>query len=926
MKHNTGWRRNAQLYLSLGFMVVFATWSTQLAHATNYNLGSLKVTTFEDSVKLNGSSISLTSRDKLVFSGGTIKITGNGPAYSALLGTGTGAKAGFSWGPGSTCQSGGTIDLSQGVTLNINVAAGTSSPLSVIPLTQIGEGTLNLTSSRTQNLALTQKSGTLNITGNVLTLGTALINGTMNVGGDFTAKANSAAVESVTVNGTLTVTGEFEDLADQTTVNGTLIAQSANFSAGGLLVNTGGTFQIEDQACFSTNTAVVTHGNMVVGDDSQLDSTTVGDAGTMTVGNGTAMTGVFSCTGSFTGQGDTTFNHCYAYGDIEIAGNAVFNGEFEGGSGTLDVDQSATFNDIAHLENNMVVTVKQDALFQNTLSISDTAQMNIGGNLTSNANITVDQGTLDVGGNITTTGSLTTTGTATLGLSTRLQGADLGNVEAGNGINLASTTIIKTDLSGFPTNSQPTLLLHMTAGDSTSDFQVDGASTDTATVAAFFGSSTVLRKIYAVDNGAGYDIYGRVSSLHDEAIDEDLMLPAVDAGDAVDDLISQVKPNDPTSGMVDDLLNQTDKDAISQTPYNLATGYGVENVFAMTLVNLGQAGSPFFFGKATGMPQTTQECCSVCRRDDCCRVNTGWELWGAPFYQTLDAGGNFFQDGFNLHEAGLIVGARKHYSSRMSAGVLFAYGAPRLRQSGSLLGYDAHYRSDLDMDDYQFAAHFEYETQNEFRFALFAGGGAQRLSLYRNASGTAANETKMNRDFTGNTDGNSLAVTAYLARPFQVGAQTVLSPVVGIDCMYAWLYGFGEDSSGTGNWQDMTNLSEGNFYSPVSYGKTDYNRIMARVGLMLEYTDAQGGLACQAFYASQMGGNDCAIVPVSTLGGAFNSGIYGYGPGRDSLNLGGGLWRYLNADESLTGSVSYNYFTLSSADASNVTAALTWRY
>ncbi|MDO5566890.1 MAG: autotransporter domain-containing protein, partial [Planctomycetia bacterium] len=750
--------------------------------------------------------------------------------------------------------------LSQDVTLSIDVAAGSSSPLTAISLTQTGAGTLNLTSNDTQNLTLTQNAGTLNVTGDVQTLGNAVINGTMDVGGDFIANANSVATESVTVSGVLNVTGQYRDLADQTNVSGTLTAQTANFVSGGLSVSAGGSFRIEDQAIFTVNTAILNYGEIILGDNSQLDSTTVADAGTMTVGTGAQFTGVFSCTGSFTGLGDVTFSHTFAYGDIQVEGDAVFNGEFDGGTGTFDIDQSATFNDIVNLQNDVIVNVKQDAQFQNTISISDSAQLNIGGNATSTSNITVDDGTFDVGGNIVTSGSLTTTGTATLGLSTRLQGADLGNVQADGGINLASTTTVKTNLSGLTASSQPTLLVHMTAGDSTDNFQVNGAPTDTTTVAAFFGTSTALRKIYAVDNGTGYDIYGSISSLRDEAINDGLLPPAVEAGGAVDDLINQLKPSDPTAGMVDDLLNQTDKDAIDQTLYNLATGYGVENVFAMTLVNLGQAGSPFFFGKATGMPQSNQQCCSICRKYDCCQAKTGWELWGAPFYQSLDANGNFFQDGFNLHEAGLIVGARNNYSSRMSAGVLFAYGAPRLRQGGSLIGYDANYHSDLDLDDYQFAAHFEYETQNDFRFALFVGGGAQRLSLYRSASGTASNGTSMDRTFTGDTDGNSLAVTAYLARPFQWGARTVLSPVVGIDCMYAWLYGFGENSTGTGNWQDMTNLSEGNFYSPVTYGKTDYNRIMVRAGLTLEYSDVNGGLACQAFYGSQLGGDDYAIV------------------------------------------------------------------
>lgn len=907
-------------YWSIVFIVAVTVWNPPLARAANYNIGTLNVTTFESEVTLNGTVIPLTNADTLTFAGGTMTITGDGSEYSAILGTGAGAQAGFNWGTG------GTVDLAQDVTLSIDVTAGSSSPLTAISLTQNGAGTLVLTSPDMQNLALTQNSGTLRATGDVQTLGRLLINGSVSTSGDFIANANSTAVETATINGTLAVAGEYHDIADQTNVNGTLTAQTANFTTGGLVVASGGHFRITNQAIFSEETAIVNHGQLEVGDNSQLHSTTVADAGTLTIGNGSEFTGLVSCTGSLIANGTIDFNYVFINGTLQVNGDATIDGEFHGGTGTSTFEQSASFDNIVDLQNDIVVTIKGNAEFQNTLTVDDTAELNVLGNVTSNANINVTDGTLVAGENIDTTGSLSMSSNSTLGLSTRLQGSDLGNVQAQGGINLDSTTTITTDLSGLTTVNQPTLLVHMTAGDSTDNFQVDGAPTDTTVVAAFFGTSTALRKIYAVDNGSGYDIYGNLLSIRDEAVSEGLLPPAIEAGSALDDLINQSKPSDPTSGMVDDLLNQTDKDVINQTLYNLAGGYGVENIFAMTLVNLGQAGSPFFFGKPTGLPQANQPYCSICRQADCGQYNDDWELWGAPFYQSLDSKGNFFQHGFNLHEAGLIVGARKNHYSRVSVGVLFAYGAPRLRQSGELLGYDARYHSDLDLDDYQFAGHLEYETQNNLRFSFFVGGGAQRLSLNRNAYGTASNGTDMNRSFSGDTDGNTLSVTAYLSRPFQFGKQTVLSPVIGIDCMYAWLYAFGEDSSGTGNWQDMTNLSEGNFYSPVNYGKTDYNRIMARAGLALEYSGDCGGLACQAFYGTQLGGDDFAIVPVSTLGGLYNSQIYGYGIGRDSLNLGCGLWRFLDTKQTLTASISYNYFTLNDADASNVTAALAWRY
>ncbi len=200
------------------------------------------------------------------------------------------------------------------------------------------------------------------------------------------------------------------------------------------------------------------------------------------------------------------------------------------------------------------------------------------------------------------------------------------------------------------------------------------------------------------------------------------------------------------------------------------------------------------------------------------------------------------------------------------------------------------------------------------------------MKLDRHAWGTSANDLTMDRYFDGDTTGNTFMFTAYLSKKFEMAPKWSLTPAIGFDSAHVWLFSFNENSTGTGDWESMNNLSEGNFYSPVLYHKTQCDRNSARIGFWSEYEGDRNGLSLQAFYGTQLGGNDAAVVPVTTLGGVFDNQIYGYGIGRDSLNLGGGGWTYLNELQTAVASVNYNYYTFNHSQGMNVTAAVDWRY
>lgn len=864
-------------------MIIPFDYAVSVGNAATYNISStMNISTFEEPVTNGGVSIGILSpSDILSMQGGTLAVAGNGSSYSALIGSGSGASAGFNWGTG------GTFNLGSGVDLAIDTPTS-SNPVNI---SKTGPGSLDLTSTSPLYLNISMSGGSIQTDSSVnMSQQMSMSAGTITVNGDLTAQ-NGSKING----GDLVVEGAYINNGTQTDIHGSLSANSATFNSGGLYIFEGGSFKTTDAVNFAVNSAIVNYGDMQVGDDSQFDATTVADLGTMTIGDGAVFTGLFANTGIVDILGSTTFFHVYNGNTINVAGDALFTGDFNFYKGTITLDETGTFQNIAMIGSGAVLDIQDDATFDNSLTVSD--------------------GSLLVGGNINAAG-ISTTGNSILGLSNKLTGSNLGDLVSSDTIDLSSGTTVQTDLSSLVSITQPTLLIHIVSGNSTDQFQIDGLPTDPETVAALIGSNTVLRRIYAIDTGTGYDIYANARTLGDYAQEEGLQRPAIDAGNSVDDMRDQLDPSDPVYDMVDDLYNETDQNVINQTLYNLAGGYGVENIFSMMFSHLGQAGSPYFFGKTSGNST----------KDNPCLDRDQSEIQFASYYESLSASGNFFQHGFNLNRTGLIVDVRRCLSPQMSGGLLFSYDAPRLRQSGDLIGYNDQFHSKLNLDHYELAGHLEYTFENGARCSAFVGGGAWNMRIRRRAWGISANEIPMDRSFNGSTDGNTLSASVYYSLPFRWDDSWTITPMIGIDSEHAWLYAFEESSTGSGNWQEMNNLSEGNFYSPVQYRRTYYDRTTARAGICCDYEKNQKGLSLNLFYGSQIGGEDYAVVPVSTLGGAFNGTIQGFGIGRDSLNLGGGAWIDLNRLRTVTLSMNYNYFTLSNAKASNVVAALQWIY
>lgn len=847
---------------------------------------TMQITTFADPATNGGVNIGvLTPSDTISLQGGTLAITGSGSPYSALIGSGAGISTGFGWGTGGTFNIGSDVDLS------INTSTSTTA----VNIVNSGPGTLNLTSSDPVYLNINTSAGSIQTSSDLITSQPLILSSaasepdpTITVNGNLTAQ-NGSKINAGSIN----VLGEYINNGTQTDITGSLTAETATFNSGGLYVFNGGSFNITGAANFTVQSAIVNYGDITVGENSQFDATTVADIGTMTIGDGSVFTGLFTNSGAVDMLGSATLFHVLNLNEMNIADDAIFNGEFDNYGGVFTIDGNGTFNNTAIVENGSVLDIKGDATFTGSTTVSG--------------------GSLLVGGNISADG-MTTTGNSILGLSNKLTGFDLGNLISTSTINLSTGTTIQTDLSDLISIKGTTLLMHIVSGDSTDQFQIGGAPTDTQTVAALIGSNTALRTIYAVDTGTGYDIYANARTLGDYAQDAGLQKPAVDAGSSVDDMIGKLDPSNPVYDMADDLYNETDQEVINQTLYNLAGGYGVENLFAMTLTHLGQAGSPYFFGNTSGN--------SVI--DNPCALSDQKEIRFASYYESMSANGNFFQHGFNLHRTGLIVDLCQCLSPQMSGGILFSYDAPRLRQSGSLAGYADQFHSRLDLDHYELAAHAEYTFENGMRCSAFVGGGSWNMDLNRRAWGTSSNDLAMDRTFEGNTDGNTLSGSVYLTLPIQKIDFWTITPVIGIDSEHAWLYGFEESSTGSGNWQEMNNLSEGNFYSPVQYGRTYYDRTMARAGICCNYEKNRTELVFNLFYGTQLGGEDYAEVPVNTLGGVYEGTIQGFGIGRETLNLGGGIRFDLNTLRTASLSANYNYYTLANAQASNIITALRW--
>lgn len=311
-------------------------------------------------------------------------------------------------------------------------------------------------------------------------------------------------------------------------------------------------------------------------------------------------------------------------------------------------------------------------------------------------------------------------------------------------------------------------------------------------------------------------------------------------------------------------------------------------------------------------------------------------------YAQTELQGDSYQEGvrrydaFDVRRRGVLGGYRAQLDGTTTVGVLFAASTPEVWQNGDFASTaqtapTARYFTKMEMTDFQFAGHLEKTFWDNWSLALFVGGGAQWFDWERetriDANATLGNDAQRCR-FLSDGDGNTLTATAYLARRFDVARAWTLSPTVGIDSEHSWLYEFTETQNGA-YVVDPFIGAQGTFVDALTvskYGKTQYSRNVARVGLTTSFTGPRQFVTFngRAFYGTQIGGEDSMSVDVYKYADATGNWLpyelQGNKTGRDSFSLGGGGRAFLNKKRTISVSGDYNYMAYDYASTENVSA------
>ncbi|MDO4628139.1 MAG: autotransporter outer membrane beta-barrel domain-containing protein [Planctomycetia bacterium] len=396
-----------------------------------------------------------------------------------------------------------------------------------------------------------------------------------------------------------------------------------------------------------------------------------------------------------------------------------------------------------------------------------------------------------------------------------------------------------------------------------------------------------------------------------------------------------------TQDFYDALYNEEDAGKVKNTISNLSRGSGIENVPTMTQ-HLGSIGSPFSAGLGVGgvstrgqeenMPVTAQgtpadSTSSSAMAYDNYDSGRTWTPWVSYSYSEIE-GDEHTRDGvkydsYKVQRSGVLAGFRSRLSDSLSAGILFAYSGPEMNQSGRFEGYDTigqgGYASNIDMEDFQFALHFEklLGWRQDWEFNAFIGGGAQSLDWQRTVY-----FNNIGHQFTGETTGNTFTATFYLAKRLQLSDRLVLRPTVGFDSEHNWMYGFDEQGNAIDNPDMMMAVHSQAFH----YDRIEYSRNTIRVGMSAAFTPChkQGGLSARIFYGHQLDEDDAATVHMTNNMGDWM--VQGAAMGRDSWTLGAGGYWYFDDAQTLSISADYNAVLYDNASTQNVTATLTKRF
>ncbi len=474
------------------------------------------------------------------------------------------------------------------------------------------------------------------------------------------------------------------------------------------------------------------------------------------------------------------------------------------------------------------------------------------------------------------------------------------------------------------------------------EITIDGAKIDVSNsseLADLFGKPLVSTTATQIDGG-GFKIEGSAQTVASYASAQGMTKKERNYAAKID--ANRLAGND--LDYYDALYNETDPNKVRQTIHNLSLGgYQMLNAYG----HFGNPTSSFFGGSAISgehkRAQSYDPDYSDSNNDggQGDQSNYGYQqsaiaqngsygggdpaIWGA-YTNTTVVGSEYDDDGitmngYRLRRQGVIGGVKRQIDGSTSSGLFFGLSTPEIYSSGKIQGY-GNYGSRMEMDDFQFAGHFEKVFGDFWEFAAYVGGGTQSMDWSRTVSLNDGGLYRFNAKGTGNT----LTGTLYLANRIDLSENLTFRPMIGVDSEHSWLYGFGEDQTSGGSVNDVDAYMRW-LAQPYFYDKTYYNRNTARAGARVNWTGSAGyaGLNAQAFYGVQLGGKDAPSLSYRSASYAFDD-METHAMGGESLSVGGGGFVNLNRAKTLTATGDFNVVWYKHATTQNVVGGLSYRF
>ncbi|MGL6225629.1 MAG: autotransporter domain-containing protein [Thermoguttaceae bacterium] len=150
-------------------------------------------------------------------------------------------------------------------------------------------------------------------------------------------------------------------------------------------------------------------------------------------------------------------------------------------------------------------------------------------------------------------------------------------------------------------------------------------------------------------------------------------------------------------------------------------------------------------------------------------------VWLTPYHNETQYTSDGNASDYSIASTGFLAGINRQLIPSMSSGIVFGYGRPELSRSGD----------SVKANDFLIGAQISSRITTKIEMKSFIGFGFQQYEMSRNAS-VVGNDGLGWKRIGADYDGNTLFGSIELARPFYIDNFITLRPVVAFESEHVW--------------------------------------------------------------------------------------------------------------------------------------------